>query len=269
MTKVTDEMIMDLADGNLDTEKAKIVLKFIASSKIAQKKYEAFVKTSATFGKLNPNNSPSKNIPEDIIDLLNTYEEKNKNKFNLKKLLNILKLPNLQSNYAVATIAMCLGVFMANIYNKPNQSLVEYLTLENKSRKIYNFETLKDIDEQFLPANKNLNTKLDNLNDFSNSAKLIMSINNKLIKIGDVLKKDDLVTILILPVEDGEISLDFINKKKFISSDNNFFSKKVYANQINEIHRFRLLVSSDILVFNLTFKTKDSLLSKKFSFIIK
>ena len=61
MKKITDEMIMDLADGNLNNKQAKDVILFIKNS-TARKKYEAFVKTSADL-ELNSQNDSAQEIP--------------------------------------------------------------------------------------------------------------------------------------------------------------------------------------------------------------
>ena len=61
MKKITDEMIMDLADGNLNNKQAKDVILFIKKNSTARKKYEHF-KSSADFGKLNSQNDSAQEI---------------------------------------------------------------------------------------------------------------------------------------------------------------------------------------------------------------
>ena len=84
MKEITDEMIMDLADGNLSDDQAKKVIKFLKTSSAARKKYEAFVKTSADFSELNPKNDSIEELPSNIQTLINKSRSKTEQKFKPK-----------------------------------------------------------------------------------------------------------------------------------------------------------------------------------------
>ena len=86
MKKITDEMIMDLADGNLNNKQAKDVILFIKKSSTARKKYEAFIKTSADFGKLNSQNDSAQEIPSNIRNLINKSKASSRQKVDQKKM---------------------------------------------------------------------------------------------------------------------------------------------------------------------------------------
>ena len=62
--KITDEMIMDFADGVLSERNSKLVIEQIKKDKKSREKFLKFQKTSTLFGSTNEKFYESRRIPK-------------------------------------------------------------------------------------------------------------------------------------------------------------------------------------------------------------
>ena len=195
MKKITDEMIMDLADGNLSDDQAKKVIKFLKTSTVARKKYEAFVKTSADFGVLNPKNDSIEELPSNIQTIVNKSRSKTEKKFRPKSFsLDFSFLDNFKNfvtnfrtfrnSLGIAVASLMIGIFGTNIY-------LEKFTLNEAS----------------------LITRSAKIDEFSKQLELLLLINDRELLIGETIKNNDEISLSIIPIKSGNIILKFIDYK--------------------------------------------------------
>ena len=243
MKKITDEMIMDLADGNLNNKQAKDVILFIKKNSTARKKYEAFVKTSADFGKLNSQNDSAQEIPSEIRNLINQSKAYPEQKANQKKMfLDFTFFSNFFANFrgirtgfGIAAASLMIGIFGTNIY----------------------------FNNTLLDRNK-LTTRSGGINQFENKLQTILFVNNQELSIGEAINNKDEITLSVIPFKDGKVSLSFIGYEEL-----NPIEKKVSANKINKIQKFRVTYPPNILSFRLEYFIEKDKYSKTFEFIVK
>ena len=232
--KITDEMIMDFADGVLSERDSKLVIEQIKKDKKSREKFLKFQKTSTLFGSTNEKFYESQPIPKSIIRLINF--EKNRNRKSTKNSLldvirNYLLDFNIKQNLVVASLALMIGFFSQNLFEK-----------EFTSEVLYRSGVSDDFDKMIV---------------------LGVRSNDVPIKYGQALKNRSNFTLEITSKEDGEIFLEFPNENvtfNFLVKKNKkqiFFEDKDYIAEKPEIN------------FKLIFKNKKIILEKDFYFLVK
>lgn len=122
-TKITDEMIMDFADGVISESDSKLVIKHIKKDKKSMEKFLKFQKTSMLFGSKNEKFYDNQPIPTSTLELINSEENrgrKSTENFFLDGIKSYLSDFNVKHNFAVAVCALFIGFFSHNYIEHDN-----------------------------------------------------------------------------------------------------------------------------------------------------
>tara|TARA_X000000950_G_C13880644_1_gene646709 strand:- start:980 stop:1684 length:705 start_codon:yes stop_codon:yes gene_type:complete len=232
MKEITDEMIMDLADGNLSDDQAKKVIKFLKTSSAARKKYEAFVKTSADFSELNPKNDSIEELPSNIQTLINKSRSKTEQKFKPKGFSFLDNFKNFLTNFGairnslvVATASLMIGIFGTNVYLNQNN-----LVLRNQ-------QTTVEYNQYF------------NINIYSKGQNVIL---------GQTVEKFSPLEIEIFPLKEGKFKL-FHNDEEIL--------KKQTDKNLSPLKNIKIIPSNEIFNFIIYYETQDTFEKFEFNFV--
>ena len=119
MKKITDEMIMDFADGVLSESDSRLVIKHIKKDKRSMEKFLKFQKTSMLFGSKNEKFYDNQPIPKSTLELITSEENRNKkSEIFLDSIKNYISDFNLKQNFAVAVCALFIGFLVTILLNK-------------------------------------------------------------------------------------------------------------------------------------------------------
>lgn len=243
MKKITDEMIMDLADGNLNNKQAKDVILFIKKSSTARKKYEAFIKTSADFGKLNSQNDSAQEIPSNIRNLINKSKASSRQKVDQKKMFLDFSLfsnfftnfRGIRTGFGIAVASLMIGVFGTNIY------------YDN------------------LSINRNELKTRSGVQLIKNDIEIYIDKNNNTIYPGEVIINNDTISIYIKSLNEGEVFLKFINQ-----NISNPINKKIKPKIKTQIQSFKVTSPPELLIFQIVFLSDGKKqFEKSYKFIVE
>ena len=229
-------MIMDLADGNLSDDQAKKVIKFLKTSSAARKKYEAFVKTSADFGELNPKNDSIEELPSNIQTMINKSRSKTEQKFkpkgfsfdfsfldNFKNF--VLNFGTFRNSLGIAAASLMIGIFGTNVYLNQNN-----LVLRNQ-------QTTVGYNQYF------------NINIYSKGQNVLL---------GQTVEKFSPLEIEIYPLKEGKFKL-FHNDEEILKLETD--------KKLSPIKNIKIVPNQKIFNFIIYYETEDAFEKFKFNFV--
>lgn len=234
--KITDEMIMDFADGVLSESDSRLVIKHIKKDKRSMEKFLKFQKTSMLFGSKNEKFYDNQPIPKSTLELITSEENRNKKSteiFFLDSIKNYISDFNLKQNFAVAVCALFIGFFSHN-----------FIEQDNIDNPIFRSVDIEKIDE----------IKLVEIISKKNSYQL-----------GDFIPLGEKFKIIINSPLNGELVLNF-------PDDQMSFSKTVIKNEqivFPDQEEKSLIASAPYIFFEIKISNKKKIFIKKNYFVVK
>ena len=232
-SKITDEMIMDFADGILSENDSKRVISLLKKNKLAREKFLKFQKTSLLFGAKNEEFYENQPIPESLLNLVSKKNIVSPHVKYIDKLKYFFSGFAFRQNLVVACCALIIGFFGSTILEQDKENI-----------KIYR-------------------SNLDSTKINSDMVKIFAD--QKFYEVGDLLPSDSEFKIVVSPVLTGELILDF-------PEENLSFTKKVIKGkkiEFPENNKLTFTASPPYISFQITLSDELESQNKVFYFVVK